>query len=63
MAVRCNFAVAARILFPHLQSLEAEGLVDAASIRQWRDEAEAADKAGTFFFALTFFVVAGSKPG
>jgi ubiquinone/menaquinone biosynthesis C-methylase UbiE len=63
MAVRFNFTVAARILRPHLQSVEADGLVAAASIRQWRDELEAAEKAGTFFFALTFFVVGGSKPG
>jgi hypothetical protein len=61
VTVQFNFMVAARILDPHLQSLETDGLIDAASIRQWRDDLEAAEKAGTFFLAMTFFVVGGSK--
>jgi ubiquinone/menaquinone biosynthesis C-methylase UbiE len=62
VTVRFDFPVAGRILGPHLQSLEADGVVEAASIRQWCDDLEAAEKSGTFFFAMTFFVVGASKP-
>jgi ubiquinone/menaquinone biosynthesis C-methylase UbiE len=62
VTVQFDFTVAGRILGPHLQALEMDGVVPAASIRQWRDELEAAEKSGTFFLAITFFVVGGSKP-
>jgi len=57
------FPVAARILVPHLRALEADGTVAGLAIRRWWDDLEAADQAGTFFFAITLFVVAGQKPG
>jgi hypothetical protein len=62
VTVQFDFTVAGRILGPHLQSLEMDGLIHAASIRQWRDDLEAAEQSGTFFLAMTFFVVGGSKP-
>jgi ubiquinone/menaquinone biosynthesis C-methylase UbiE len=62
VTVRFDFHVAGRILSPHLRSLEADGVVDAASIREWCDDLEAAEKSGTFFLAMTFFVVGASKP-
>lgn len=61
VTVRFNFAVAARILDPHLRSLESDGIIDTTSIRRWRDDMAAAEKGGTFFVALTFFVVGGTK--
>jgi SAM-dependent methyltransferase len=61
VTVRFDFPVAVRIVGPHIQTLEADGVVDAASIRRWRDDLESAEKAGAFFFAMTFFVVGGSK--
>jgi ubiquinone/menaquinone biosynthesis C-methylase UbiE len=63
VTVPFDFTVAGRILAPHLQALEADGLIDAASIRRWRDDLESAENSGTFFLAMTFFVVGGSKPG
>jgi ubiquinone/menaquinone biosynthesis C-methylase UbiE len=62
LTVRFDFAVAGRILGPHVRSLEAQGVVDTASVRRWCDDLEAAEKSGAFFFAMTFFVVGASKP-